>query len=115
RQLQESIVASLQDLLDAVREMQKKNEKGDSNNNDTGDSDRNPPLLPGSAELKLLKSWQVRVNRTTLEIDKERTGSAAPPPDVIERLEKTSKRQAAVAQMARDLVEGEQSRPPAGP
>jgi hypothetical protein len=113
RQIQESIVATLQDLLDAVREMQKKHEKGESGGNESGDSDRNPPLLPGSAELKLLKSWQIRVNRLTEEIDKLRGASDAAP-DLSKKLNSTAKRQAAVAQMARDLVEGEQSRPPAG-
>lgn len=109
RQVQEAIVAALQDLLDAVRELQKKNEQSEGGQ-PGGDSDRNPPLLPGSAELKLLRSWQVRINQQTKDIEQQRVLPSGSAEGLAERIDKLAKRQASVAEMARDLAEGEQSR-----
>ncbi len=115
RQIQENIVATLQELLDAVKEMQKKNENESNGGGQAGESDKTPPLMPGSAELKLLKSLQVRVNKMTSEVEKKRVLPTESPKGLNDMLKGASKRQAAVAKMAKDMVEGEQSRKEAGP
>lgn len=115
RQIQENIVVTLQELLDAVKEMQKKNENNSDSGGQAGESDKTPPLMPGSAELKLLKSLQVRVNKITTEIEKKRVLPTESPKGLADKLKGATKRQAAVAKMAKDMVEGEQSRKDAGP
>lgn len=115
RQVQENIVSTLQELLEAVKELQKKNESDSNGGGQGGESDKTPPLMPGSAELKLLKSLQVRVNRMTAEVQQKRVLPTESPKGVDEMLKGASRRQAAVAKMAKDMVEGEQSRKEAGP
>lgn len=115
RQVQENIVATLQELLEAVKEMQKKNESESNGGGQAGESDKTPPLMPGSAELKLLKSLQVRVNKITAEVEKKRVLPTESPKGLNDLLKGATRRQAAVAKMAKDMVEGEQSRKEAGP
>ncbi|MFO0974091.1 MAG: hypothetical protein U1A27_11745 [Phycisphaerae bacterium] len=110
RQLQESIVLTLQELLEAVREIQKKNQEQSESGNPSGSSDQNPPLIPGSAELRLLKSCQQRVNRATDDLERQRVLPGSVPHGLAELTDRLARRQAAVAGMARDLVEGEKKR-----
>jgi len=64
--LQQETEVTLQELIDALRRNLKKKKGGGGG----GSCDCEPPLLPGSAELKLLRSMQVRVNRRTTAFDK---------------------------------------------
>jgi paraquat-inducible protein B len=63
--LQQEAEVTLQELIDALQRNLKKKKGGGG-----GACDCEPPLLPGSAELKLLRSMQVRVNRRTSAFDK---------------------------------------------
>ncbi|MEM1069076.1 MAG: hypothetical protein AAGI63_09285 [Planctomycetota bacterium] len=63
--LQQGVEVTLQELIDALQRNLKKKKGGGG-----GSCDCEPPLLPGSAELKLLRSMQVRVNRRTEAFDK---------------------------------------------
>ncbi|MCH8253117.1 MAG: hypothetical protein IID36_11755, partial [Planctomycetes bacterium] len=66
-------------------------------------SDENSPLLPGSAELKLLRSSQKRVNQRTAAIDEARTAGDEPEAALLRSLENTVERQAQCAEMAREI------------
>lgn len=111
RQVQEAIVATLQDLLDAVKELQKQRKQSEERRSQEGSpGEGNEPLMPGSAELKLLRSMQSRVNSLTLDLEKQRTLPQRATDDLQKRIEQAARRQRAVAEMTRDLVEGEQSR-----
>ena len=64
--IQQETEVTLQELIDALRRNLKKKKGGGGG----GSCDCEPPLLPGSAELKLLRSMQLRVNRRTTAFDK---------------------------------------------
>ena len=69
--LQREIEQTLKELIEALEEAQKQAEEGDPPppGNPPPPSDQQPPLLPDSAELKLLRSAQLRVNRRTKSFD----------------------------------------------
>jgi len=59
--LQHDVAVTLQELIDALqRNLQKKKSEGGS-----GQCNCEPPLVPGSAELKMLRSMQLRVHHRT--------------------------------------------------
>jgi len=98
--LQRDIVDALEQLLEAVKKMQQENEQQDpSQQGQNGPQ----PLLPTSAELKLLRSSQVRVNTRTAAIEAERE-AATESSEVIERsLQATAVRQSQCAHIAKEI------------
>lgn len=101
RSTQVEIADTIRQLLDAVKRMQQENESGGGG----GGGGPNSPLLPGSAELKLLKACQLRVNRATDNIDLDRLMPDVTVPDIKGRLSKLDNRQKNVANMAKDMHE----------
>lgn len=69
--IQEEIVSTLQDLVDAVERRQQ--EMSEQQQQGRPGSPDEQPLLPTSAELKLLKAMQVRVNSRTSVIEETKT------------------------------------------
>ena len=66
RLMQADLVTALKELIDSVKQMQQELAGGKMAGGGRGGND---PLLPGSAELKLLRSCQERVNRQTAAAD----------------------------------------------
>jgi hypothetical protein len=62
-----------------------------------------PPLVPESAELKLLKSAQLRVNRRTQSFDKAKPAELNAP--LVREVQRIADRQEEVRQMAEDIYE----------
>ncbi len=81
--IQRDIEAVLIDLLDALEESKQQNES-DGGGGGGGGGDGNQPLLKLSAELKILRSAQHRLNRRTIQIDTIRRSDV--PDDVEQRL-----------------------------
>ena len=64
--LQQDVAVTLQELIDALQRNLKK-KKG---NEGSGECNCEPPLVPGSAELKMLRSMQLRVHHRTELLNK---------------------------------------------
>lgn len=76
QKIEEEIVETLEQLLGAVQKMQQENEQQAGKPSSAGDKDK--PLLPPSAELKLLRSSQLRINdRTVIIEDSIKEGASA--------------------------------------
>jgi hypothetical protein len=103
RRMQDNIEQALRELIDAVKKKQEENE----NNPPTGgEGHEGPqPLLPGSAELKLLRSCQTRVNKATEILRADRARSDAVDNEITARLEKLAKRQDEVSKLAKEMQE----------
>ena len=99
--LEQEIVDTLEQLLEALRRMQQENEQQQSGGM-SGDSE-NTPLLPPSAELKLLRSSQIRVNSRTTAIEQARFDRAESEELLARALAGAATRQAECAEMARDM------------
>lgn len=63
------------------------------------------PLLPDSAELKLLRSAQLRVNRRTDALDEVRPKEGRPDDLIAEEIGKVSTLQEEIAEMTREMLE----------
>ncbi|RIK68342.1 MAG: hypothetical protein DCC65_03905 [Planctomycetota bacterium] len=106
RGIQAAIVDTLRELIEAIEKKQAENEAGEGNQNSgEQDQNKNQPLLPPSAELKLLRSCQLRVNEATQRLDSD-VGSAGQETDEVrERRIKLARRQQQVHDMARSMHE----------
>ena len=102
RAVQVEIVAALEDIIEAVRRMQ---EEQDQQQQQQAGSPQNgeAPLLPGSAELKLLRAAQVRVKTRTTAVDEARRTGAEPPAELNRSLDQIARRQREVADIAREM------------
>jgi len=103
QRLQTDIVESLKELIEAVEQVRK---KGAGGSGDAGDGPQQPPpLLPESAELKLLRACQVRVNRQTEAFARDRGNEQTLSPDQQRSLQRIADRQKEVAAMAQEMNE----------
>ena len=105
--IEEEIVATLEQLLEALKTMQQENEQQLGGASAEGESQ---PLLPPSAELKLLRCSQVRVNARTTAIEQARLEGAESQETLRRLLETVADRQARCAEIAREMHE-RQSQP----
>ncbi len=104
-QLQADIIELLKELIAAVQQLRQQNEAGSSAQAMPAQPDGPPPLLPGSAELKLLRSCQVRVNRMTAQLEAAASDGGESPHDREARTRKVAERQREVGEMTRKMNE----------
>lgn len=103
--IQQEILDTLEQLIDAVKKMQQENEQQQGQQGQQADKEK--PLLPESAELKLLRSSQLRVNTRTTAIH-EGAAKGTESPDVAARgLKKLAARQVECAEIAKQMREKE--------
>lgn len=101
RMIQDELEQVLRDIIDAVKKKQEELENSGGGGGEGGSQ----PLLPGSAELKLLRACQQRVNRMTVQIEEYRARPDASEKEVQSSLQQLQKRQGDVADMARTMHE----------
>jgi hypothetical protein len=94
--LQKEIEITLEELIEALQKAQQQKQGSGGGGGGGGGQE---PLLPNSAELKLLRSAQLRINRRTLSLDQARP-KAGPLDDVLKgETQKIAERQAEIAEM----------------
>ena len=101
--IQLDIESVLQELLDALKQAKKQGGGGGG-----GGGGGKQPLLRKSAELKMLRAAQLRVNRRTLQLDMIRGESGNTADDqLVREIENIAIRQGEVAEMTRRVMEDE--------
>ena len=70
QQVQQDVMETLRELIEVIKEELEKRQGGEQGNGDDMEGDQDDNLLPTSAELKMLKSLQVRVNKRTTQYDR---------------------------------------------
>lgn len=101
--LQTGIVEALVELIAAMEQEQSELRQG--NRGQSGGMNASPPLLPPSAELKMLRSAQVRVRDRTSELDSRNSDENPHSPELREELDRLSGRQSELADIARRMYE----------
>ena len=104
--IQADIVDTREQLLEAVQRRQQENQ--DDQGGPSGQSGGNQPLLPPSAELKLLRSSQLRINNRTGVLAESTAKGAEADDAAAKALAKLAARQAECADIAREMREKEQ-------
>ncbi len=108
--IEREIVETLEQLLEAVQRMQQENEQQGGEGQPGDEGDDQPPLLPPSAELKLLRAGQLRVNTRTEVIETERMEQTDSSEDFAKALRKVAARQGQCVEIAQEMRD-RQNRP----
>lgn len=110
--MQSDILESLDQVIATVQKMRDKAQQQQQNAPPSMEGDEQAPLLPLSAEMRLLREAQLRVRERTQALrdaEKNATGAAA---DLFTRaLEATAERQARCAAMAEEMRKRIEQRP----
>lgn len=99
--IEQEIVDTLEQLLEAVKKMQQENEQQQQAGKSEGGGE--PPLLPPSAELKLLKASQKRINTRTSTISQSASTGREPPDAAARGLKGLAVRQVECSQIAKQM------------
>jgi len=104
--LQIEIERTLEDLIEALEKAleQQEQQGGQQQGQQQSGEQQNPPLVPDSAELKLLKAAQMRVNRRTTSFDTNRPKGQLEPA-LNKEVKNIAQRQAEVAQMTQEMID----------
>jgi hypothetical protein len=100
---QKEIELTLEELIEALQQAQKQKEGSGGGGGGGGGSE--PPLLPGSAELKLLRAAQLRINRRTAAFDTARTPLGELDDLMKQEFANLSQRQAEIGDMTIRILE----------
>lgn len=99
--LQKEIETTLEELIEALQQAQSQKEGGGGGGGGGGE----PPLLPNSAELKLLRSAQLRINRRTVAIDAARPTQGPLDETLKDEALTIATRQSEIAEMTIKILE----------
>ncbi len=103
--IEDDIIEALEEMVEALRKEMEKLEEGEKQKQQQGEP-QDPALVDLIAELKLLRSLQIRINRRTERYGKPLKGEQVVKPDVLELLDQLSERQARIQRATYDLSTG---------
>jgi len=113
--IQAEIERNLREMIDAIRkELSHRRRKGDDGAADpgSGGGGGEAPLVPMTAELKMLRLLQLQINGRTVLLDRQKA-KAPPPADAIRRqIKLLSERQAKLANMTTELNKKQKAQEP---
>ncbi|MDA0590595.1 MAG: hypothetical protein O3C17_21575, partial [Planctomycetota bacterium] len=105
--LEQSVIEALEEMVDALqKEMEKQKEKEQKESKPQEGKPEDKPLVDSLAELKMLRSLQLRVNRRTRQLGRMIEGDQAGDADLLDQLQTLSRRQARIQQATYDLATG---------
>lgn len=105
--VEKDVIEALEELIEALqKEMEKSDEDKKKQQQQPQNQEDSPPLVDQLAELKMLRSLQLRVNRRTKQLSRTFEGEQATDAEVVQQLQQLSHRQARIQQATSDLVKG---------
>ena len=109
--VQKEIEATIKDLVDALKEAKEEGKDGggdsggEENGEQNGDQPEPPPLLKKSAELKVLRLQQLRLNRRTQNIERLKGQPGVDDGVVSKEIEAAAKAQQKLIEMTDQIME----------
>jgi hypothetical protein len=106
---QRDIIESLEEMIEALQkemEKSKNKEKQQGSGEEGQQQEKNKALVDEIAELKMLRSLQLRINRRTKRLGSLVKGEQATEAEVVEQLQTLSRRQSQVQQATHNLATG---------
>ena len=101
--IEQEIVDALEQMLEAVEQMRQQNEQGKQQQQGGSADAQDAPLLPASAELKLLRASQTRINTRTGAIESARTEKQEAEESLKMALQTVAQRQLECAETAKEM------------
>ena len=102
--IEEDIIATLKEMIEALKKAQQPSSDQPLPSNDGRLLD--PKLVDRLAELKMIRSMQIRVNGRTQTYARQYTGEQADDPDIQKELRGLADRQKQIQRVTRDLSTG---------
>jgi hypothetical protein len=100
--IEQDIIATLKEMIEALKKAQQAGKGGGQGGGKPG----NKAFLDLLAELKMIRSLQVRVNARTLTYAKQYTGEQANDPDIQKELLNLAQHQEKIFRITNDLARG---------
>jgi uncharacterized low-complexity protein len=105
--IEKDIIEALEELIEALqKEMEKSEDKPPPGEPPPPGQPQDPPLVDKLAELKMLRSLQLRINRRTRRLGRLIDGDQATEAEVVQQLKGLSKRQQKIQEATHDLATG---------
>ena len=105
--LEEDIIAALEEMIEALQKAQKEMEEQKGQPGQQQGQPQDQPLIDKIAELKMIRSLQLRVNRRTQRYAEMIEGQEqAVEPDLIEAVRELADREQRIYRSTRDIVTG---------
>jgi hypothetical protein len=106
--IEEDIIAALEEMIEALQKAQQENEKKKQQGMPPEGDPPDPPLIDKIAELKMVRSLQIRVNTRTKRFTKLVDGEEgqADKPELIEQIQRLGEREQRIFRTTRDIVTG---------
>jgi hypothetical protein len=104
--IEEDLIEALQEIVEALQKEMEKSEEEKEQQQQQQQQSQQPPLVDKLAELKMLRSLQLRINRRTRVLAREFRGEAADSTDVVDQLQELSRRQSRIQKTTYDLATG---------
>jgi hypothetical protein len=106
--IEEDIIAALEEMIEALAKAQQDMEKQKQQQQQQEGSPEDPPLIDTLAELKMIRSLQMRINTRTKRFARLVEGEVgqADKPELIEQLQRLAEREESVFRVTRDIVTG---------
>ncbi|MDA1013238.1 MAG: hypothetical protein O3A00_02165 [Planctomycetota bacterium] len=100
--MEKDVIAALKELIEALQKEMEKDKK--DKDGKPKDSKGDPVLVDKLAELKMLRTLQMRVNRQTKRLGTQVDGEQATQPFIVKKLQQLAKLQAKIQKTAYDLA-----------
>jgi hypothetical protein len=107
--IEKDILEALGEILEALKKEMEKLKEQKKNPPPKEGRPSDPPLVDQLAELKMLRSLQLRVNRMTRRLGlmiQSEDGEQADDPEIVAQLQSLSRRQSRIQQATYDLATG---------
>jgi hypothetical protein len=105
--IEREIVLALEEMIDALqKEMEKNKDKKKDQQQPKDSQPQDPPLVDQLAELKMLRTLQLRINHRTKRLGRMVEGEQAQDLDIIGQLQNLADRQARIQKATYDMATG---------
>jgi len=105
--IEKDIIEALEEMIDALqKEMEKSKNKDQQNQQQQNQQPQDPELVDKLAELKMLRTLQLRINNRTRRLGREVEGEQAENAEVVDQLQDLAERQARVQKATYDISTG---------
>jgi hypothetical protein len=102
--IEREIIEALEEMIEALqKEMEKSKEKKEQAQQKDGQP-QDPPLVDQLAELKMLRTLQLRINHRTKRLGRMVEGEQAEESDIVNQLQNLADRQARIQKATHDLA-----------
>jgi hypothetical protein len=108
--IEQDIIALLKEMIEALekakQDLQNKQQQQQQNQTPPPPDQRNQPLIDRIAELKMIRSMQIRVNGRTTTYGQQYPGEQANDPDIQKELANLAQRQQKIFSITNDIYRG---------